>query len=194
MKTSIYIIIGIVITTLIGFYFISCTTTSRLSEKELAVNIVQNKASETIASSFEIIPCGSGGIMQYEIKGLSLHFQSFRAIDLNSARKLIVESSQIFLNEVNSSEAIRPYLEEYPFPPSRIDITISFHNSNNKSAEINKIAFARIRNGKVECFYGDPNLCFDKIALEETYKEALAKVEEAKWLKERGGATLNSII
>jgi len=77
--------------------------------------------------------CGaSGGQMPYDIEEISIQLVAYRSATIEQARELEITLTERFAEIINTHEKIRPFLREYPFPPSRVDVAISFKNPKRK--------------------------------------------------------------
>ncbi len=76
---------------------------------------------------------GSGGSMPETIDELELLFFANREGSIEEARKIQLLASEKILQKINSDAAIRPYLSEFPFPSSRLSLSISYRRSGSKS-------------------------------------------------------------
>src|ERR1700733_12170919 len=69
--------------------------------------------------------CGLGGrVDKGKIMDFQIGFQYDHVLDISSARRLMVETVLLFLDEINSNEAARKYLFHHPFTPNDVIITI----------------------------------------------------------------------
>src|SRR5262245_41673489 len=63
---------------------------------------------------------GFGGSSLGGLKHLSLNFTIGRPLTIEEGRRLALSCFEIFLRNINNHAALRPFLVEYPFPPSRV--------------------------------------------------------------------------
>ena len=75
---------------------------------------------------------GSGGTMMHDIESVELHYCINKNVDVNSARKLFVNSVEGLVTEINKDVKIRPYLHEYPFTHHNAEVKISFYGQDNR--------------------------------------------------------------
>ncbi|CDR34241.1 hypothetical protein [Criblamydia sequanensis] len=123
---------------------------------------------------------GSGGSLMYNVKKLSMEFQHKGILNKNELRKLLIELTDLFLEEINNNEEIRPYLENYPFTPKNIDITIYIRDSQNQRVFYPNLCVASSLYGKLLFHTNDeanPIAPFYTTE-EETYEEALEKLKQ----------------
>ena len=75
---------------------------------------------------------GSGGSMPYDVEALSIDLIVYRSVTLEEARELGVKLIRKYVDIVNAHEKVRPYLREYPFKASRVNLSLSFYEKNNQ--------------------------------------------------------------
>ena len=102
---------------------------------------VMRTSQKKIEKELKLVCKGSGTGMPYNVRELKLSFISYEEGTIEKARELEVKATEIFLNEINSYEAIRPFLDVYPFTPDRARITISFWNKKRGGYGRGAIAF-----------------------------------------------------
>jgi len=139
--------------------------------KERYVDEVLNTFAQEMEQKYQLYCYGIGGSMAYDVKDVGLRFSANRKISIEEARELQVRSTEQLVEMINASEKIRPYLIEYPWPSSRVEIAIS-SVKNDGSCYENGVSF--IFQAKEKLFYygkQDQHSLGPKI-LEETYVEA----------------------
>jgi len=118
---------------------------------------------------------GGFGVNVVEISALSFVHKG-EPYDVEKARELIVYAAEVFLNEFNSFEKIRPYLANYPFTAKNLDLRIFFYNEKTiKYVEPYLIVSSLIR-GKIY-YRVSKNNTFETVH-EEPYEEALEIVKK----------------
>ena len=127
----------------------------------------------------DLHPCGTGAQMMDEIKILGFWFNYYHEIDIDNARKIALKASNVALTKINNCEEIRPYLIHHPFKPQNIEITIIVNNPNGTDLPPEKLQIVTMKEGII--YY--KNLIRDShrfltIVHQETYEEALAKLEQ----------------
>ena len=152
---------------------------TKLSERAVAVGQVRSQTIKEINKKFGAV-CGAtdgGGV--YGVESIGMSFKIPENMEINDARKIIVESAQIFLNNINSSTKLKKHMVKYPFEPK--DIHLLFFTKNRNKEEL----------GAFDLFLG--NVSYDMRVLEkphsfeviheESFEEALKIVETQKELK-----------
>ena len=108
-----------------------------------------------------------------------MSFQYFQEIDLYKARELMVCAVQTYLNEINSSEAIRLYLANYPFTAKNVEIRIFPRKPDGHDPELGNIICVSARKGFIEYYVSVPNKYSRRQICRETYQEAVAKLKSS---------------
>ncbi|MEC7839848.1 MAG: hypothetical protein VX777_07395 [Chlamydiota bacterium] len=122
-----------------------------------------------------------GGGNGKQLHLLSLGFSTDQKLTIKTARKLLVDSISDFHEKINNSESLRPFLNEIPFPVSKLEYTIEvveeggwwplFPDGLDDQQHISYVILSR---GVVR-YYID--IVKDKLPVEiheETYEEAVA--------------------
>ncbi len=163
---------------IIGISICSCNRDPfyPLSEKEKIVNEILKKTSMKLAHEKGLIPFGEGGRMMDQIKMLSLAFLYRHPIDIEEGRELLVFAVQEFLAEVNANERVRPYLNNFPFEPKNISLSIYLQNRDGSTFGAGKLSAIWANEGMMQYKIEDSNKRLEKIH-QETYQEALQIVE-----------------
>jgi len=71
---------------------------------------------------------GSGGAMMGGVRKVNAHYDAFKNLTVEEARRLYVEVIEGYLTRYNQNERIRPYLYDYPFTIANLEVDIAFHN------------------------------------------------------------------
>jgi hypothetical protein len=149
------------------------------SEKEYLSNMITKNVATQLKNELGLTPFGSGGQARKQIKMLALAFLCHKPIDIETGRELLIAAVNKFAAEINANEAIRPYLNNYPFGPKNIEIEIYIRKPNGKEVESDELCIISASNGvlKYKIYSGKYNL---KTVYEETFEEALQKLNRAK--------------
>ena len=141
--------------------------------------------SKEMRHRFGLICIGDGGRMPYDVEEISVIFEARRRATIEEARELEIKTTERLAEIVNAHTKIRPYLREYPFPPGRVEIQISFVNKQGSYYRDGSVAFTFQARNKL--FYrereretGDLKPLFD-----EPYEEAYKKVFQASNMSEQ---------
>ncbi len=123
---------------------------------------------------------GSRGPEKYEEIILSYgSYQKIEEINVNDARKLILDSTQKLLEIVNSNTEIQDSLANHPYTADNLDVSISLRDPATERRYLkNYIALVYLLDGEVHYVVDDPETGFLKNYKLETYSEALSAVKE----------------
>ncbi len=160
-------------------FIASCGSTrnesSTLPSKQILANRVRNKTIHDLKKEKELYACGAGARIMNQIKVLSLSFNYYKEIDIEKSRELLLFAGNVFLNNINSDEQIRSYLNNYPATPENIGVIIFIKNPDGSLTEKNKFTAATMLDG-IFCYYiRSPETGHLKMVYEETYEEAVSK-------------------
>lgn len=122
-----------------------------------------------------------GGAFLDDIKEFSFEFCSFRKMDLNEARTLLVENVEGLLNLINSDQSLMLYLHEFPFNYKRIEFSILFSKKKHhlEFVETPFVAAVTVRDGMVSYQYYD----FSTSSLETLHAESYLEACELSNIK-----------
>lgn len=147
---------------------------------EIYANQVTHDFIQEVKKNYQFSCAGSGGSMPYDIETIDIDFHAYQKATLEEARELEIELIDTFLRIINSYEKIRPFLREYPFPPERVYIGISFLNKWGNYRDVNSIS--QVSRGRDGIIYRlkDPKT-FDSTELgKESLEEAYRMVQNTK--------------
>lgn len=131
--------------------FCSCSNTSTTDYEKLADKIAISTAKK-LEKEKGLILLGTGGRMMNEIEIMSISFEYRKDVEIDQARKLLIEAAEEYLSEINADEKIRPYLHNYPFTPDNIKIEIYFRGIK---LSFDKVHIAAVSDGKVSYYIKD---------------------------------------
>jgi hypothetical protein len=139
MKFYLFFLLGLLIT--------SCTHQS--TDEKLAYRLMNSfAATQNKQNNFEVF--GMGGAMFDSIRVLDVVFTCNRYVDVVQARKIIVPCANAFLNQINTDEQIRPYLNHYPFTVEDIHLGILFNEKKTgRFVRPPNIAFVTLVSGNI---------------------------------------------
>jgi len=155
---------------------------SDYEEKQL-VGAVFSEVISNMEEKYHMQCFASGGAMMDSIKSLKLSFDLYRPIQVDEAREILVDLTEIFLNAVNQKVKIHPYLANYPFLPENLNILICFSNLDGSIIVSPEISSISLVHGEV---------LYKVRGLESSYGRIKTKVEpyaEAKKIvQQRSGS------
>jgi hypothetical protein len=151
---------------------------NKLDDLDIKSNKITFETADELLKEKDLKMAGYGGGAPFgKITHLSLSLDSNNPLLIQEARELLVYSTNTFLNKINSSKELRPYLESYPATEKNIELRIS-GSDDNKQIKPPYISYPAMLKGT--CFYYIRN---DKGRLEllhkETFTEAKQIVKEA---------------
>src|SRR5581483_6006321 len=105
-------------------------------------NIVSDETAKEIQEKYNVRVAGFGGSAMEDIRLKSLAFSMYvsEGIQIEQARKLLIEWVDIFLKHINQTKALRPYLFEYPFPSEAVEIKCFIYDQDGKLPSSNSLA------------------------------------------------------
>ncbi len=135
--------------------FFSCGTVTsfdceqqRINDKERISNQVIGKIAKRLKEEMVLIPIGFGGQMMDQIKQLEVSFAYRRyPMNIKESRKLLMHAMNLFLDEINSNEKIRPYLDHYPFEPKNVTIEVFLEKSDGSFVNVGDLVVISARKG-----------------------------------------------
>jgi hypothetical protein len=147
------------------------------SEKLKIADEIREKVAIKLNKETGLRPCGSGGRMMDKIKILALSFDYYKSIDIEKSRELLVIAVDEFVKAVNEDDRIRPYLNNYPFEPKNIAVRIFLHNPNGSDVTAGNLRVISSIERILEYDIRDPKTNRLTTIYEETYEEALSKMD-----------------
>ena len=145
------------------------------SEKDKLINQVNKRTALALKQELDLRPFGFGSQAMYQIKMLELSFQYHHPIDIAEGRDLLIRATQKFLDEINSSEKIRPYLDHYPFEPNDVSILILLQKPDGREVAPGELTLISAREGGLEYDIYDAKRFLETVH-KETYEEAVQKL------------------
>jgi hypothetical protein len=134
---------------------------------ELQTHLKKKYEINTIATTISM----PGGI----VKLLGLDFQMLGPLSKEEIRKMLITLEEDFLVFVNSDEAIKPHLNNYPFRIENIEITLFFIDSKRMELLDPNIGIAEVSGGSLEykILSRTEGFLSIKSTSKESYEEAL---------------------
>lgn len=116
-----------------------------------------------------------GKIMDFKVS-----FQYSQALDISSARRLIVETVLQFIEEINNNEKVRKFLYHYPFTVNDVIVAILPDCSVLNDQQCASSVRVSSRLGRINYYTrNDPNKSFIDLR-GETFEEAMNITKEKK--------------
>lgn len=114
----------------------------------------------------------------HDIHGFEVTFESYEELDLDQARKKLINCVHEYLNLINTNELIKPYLHNYPFTYKQLLFRLSFHDKNHEYVNNNFVALVWLNEDRVVYMIKEESSL--KYLHKETYQEALKLVVDKK--------------
>lgn len=157
-----------------------CSTTFDYSDK---ANYLVSKRAAIVCAEEGLGIDGQGGAMMDDIHLISLKLSIVKAVGIPEARRLIVKVIEGLLLDINNDAEIQPFLNPYPFPPSKMDVSVDFIKIDGSfleygCAHLGDGGVSSVSQFKGKLFYSSHNSRTGKLEdyYEESYETALAIV------------------
>lgn len=124
------------------------------------VNEIAVDFAKTMEKKYDLHFSGNGGRMPTDVEEIEVSFISYQKLTVDDARKMEVTAIQELLKRINSHEKIRPYLREYPFDSSRVNILISFRTETDDRPIDGSVALIFLARNKI--FYRSAEIQIDE--------------------------------
>ncbi len=148
-------------------------------EKKTYVDFAGEARSEFIREMpqrYRLSPVGAGSGYFERIEDISYSFFSNTQDDIDTARKKVIELSELLLSKINQKRELRPYLCEYPFKGDDVGISIDYkYTDRDYIPDVNRLVYIRSSNGLVKFYFGDVR-DRSEFDFDEPYEEAKSKV------------------
>ncbi len=149
-----------------------------------ALHQIESNTAKTLESTYKMKLCGSGGGAMFGIDMVALSFEIKRLITIEEARVILVASVQQYLENINASKTIRPYLVEYPFTPRGVTLHFYVRSSREKGDKehIDGFSVYCVGTNKIPTVFYESRDEQDKMkdVLVETFEEAKERVNGSK--------------
>ncbi len=134
---------------------------------------------EDCEKKYQLDCIGTGGKFSQNVAEIEISFIAYRKGSIEEARTLEVTMVEKILGQINAHEKIRPFLNNYPFKPKNIDISIAFHKEDNSRYTDKSVSFIFLSHDKL--FYSSEDPKTGKLVdiMEEPYEEALKIVNKS---------------
>ncbi|MBM3198220.1 MAG: hypothetical protein FJZ58_03080 [Chlamydiae bacterium] len=173
-----YISLFILLIVLILFglvYYQGVETWSDKSER--VSNEVTKVLAKKLYDKYDLIIVGTGGGITDTIRNLFLGFQFHQPTTAEEARELIVNVTNVCLQEINSHPEWLSYFTEYPVTVNNIELSIYIHRADYSDFALGAVRYVLMNEGKwcyrVVCPEGAPYDITSKTSPKETYEEAM---------------------
>jgi|HubBroStandDraft_4_1064222.scaffolds.fasta_scaffold125730_1 hypothetical protein len=173
---------------IIFLILVGCGKSYKPSQASIIANDIQKKVMLQLKKEKNLFPCEFGSGAKNPIKSLHCGFDYYNEVDIEKGRELIILAVNKFTAEINANAKVRPYLAVYPFKPENMDVEIFFKQSNGSELSPERIHIISIINGKLRYKTAVPGQGRPLTTIhEETYEEAIAKLNDAVCVVPSGG-------
>ena len=120
-----------------------------------------NEFAREVKKKWGLYCARQGGKLANGIEELAIKFVTDKRTSLPKARRLYVEIIQRLQEKINTSSTLCPHLKEYPFPLSRIKVSIHFHKREKNYLayyEDGSVAFVKEQNDHIYYFTELPEI------------------------------------
>jgi hypothetical protein len=150
------------------------------SEKERLADEVLASAAIKLRNEKGLVLCGTGGGMLGQIRMLALSFDYRNPVTIQKGRELLIAAVQTLVAETNRNEKIRPYLQNYPFSSTNVEIRIFLQNNDGSNFGQEELCAITAIDGILRYRAESRNGQLENLLYKETYEEALRKLEQLR--------------
>ena len=159
-------------------FLFAITNCDRLREEEIIARNLMYRVSNILASRYQLRYLGyseEGDKTGYTKIGLC--FNRYGKLSRDEGRRIIVDSLDIFLNEINSDYKLQPFLINKTFTINNVEITIVISTSEGKEIFYPDVSVFSAHGGKIyySTYTQDQKFVYTRES--ETFEEALRIVE-----------------
>jgi hypothetical protein len=164
-------------TRILGFFILLILSPKIYSNSEdipydqYANEIIKEFVTE-MRKEFGLKCLGSGGSMPNDVESIEIMLVSYEKASEEKARELEIKATERLTAMVNAHEKIRPFLREYPFPPQRAEVMISFIDKNMKPFSSDSVALIFQAKGNLNYRAYNPKTKQYTVLFNESYEEA----------------------
>ena len=143
-----------------------------------SVNEIVDAFEKEMKEQYDLRCTGQGGSMPYDIQKIGVRFVRHQQTTIEEARELEIQSTERFVELINTHEEIRPYLRDYPWDHNRTEVVIAFRDNRGKDYPEGITLVLQARDQII--YYGPKKFPNDIDHLkEESYAEAKKIVESS---------------
>lgn len=162
--------VGVALAIIAGFFLLDRHKAHYPHYERIANQITLDTAA-LLKENCGVNAIGLGGGMMDNIKSMSLSLQTIRSLSIEEGRELIISCIDVYLDQINSSEKVRPFLNVYPFTENNVRVAIFVDGNDMGSEQVGQLEIISANEGKITYRTFKAKHQFDT-ALVETYEEA----------------------
>lgn len=149
-----------------------------------AENLILSYSKE-VKESHNLVLADYGGLLMTNIKTLDVIFFSTQHLDIEQARKILVDTVEYLLNKINTNEILTHYLYEIPFTYKLLSFSIIFIDQNNNNSYIlpPHLSEVMLTNGLVFYDIYEADKDAEELIYSESYLKAKGIVEHQRNLE-----------
>ena len=158
----------------------------KISVAEKCVHEIINDFEHWAFAKYGLSISGFGASMVDDIKEIEIDFGVIGKTTIDEAREMFISLNEKLTEMVNNHQKIHPYLREYPFARTRVDISIDFcdkYGINNTDGSTSSV-FLGTEDKIFYSSYKSPS-SKSEIILKEPYSDALKIVTSKKEEKKK---------
>lgn len=148
------------------------------NDKEKCADNTLKKVALKLKREKGLSPVGTMGQMLNEIQKLGLSFYYYKPVDIVEGRRLLVDSVNAMLDEINQDTRIHPFLIRNPFLPRNIEIRIILCDQSGRSVKAGSLWGMHISDGNLYYKIEHPETGRPLTVYKETYEEALERIAD----------------
>ncbi len=141
------------------------------------------KTARELQDKFNLHAIGiaGGNNRENKIRLIGIYFEYDNKVTKEEARKLLIESTQIFLDNIATDQDLQQYLIEQPYTYKNIELTIGFKNPDGSPIYHPDLGIISINKG-ITIYYtttAEKPLLFESV-IREPYEETLKLHNDSK--------------
>lgn len=138
-----------------------------------ALQQVTGQCEKEVFRTHGVSSAGCVGVYNNDEKlaGFAFLFEKRNTVTVSDARSLVISITESCVRRVNADKDIRNYLAHHPLLPTEFTVIVEFSKRRGKGRGQKLLGSVKLNEGTI--FYYDHN---KKMLMQETYKDALAKV------------------
>ena len=141
---------------------------------------VNAQAGKRLKKLYSLEPIGTGFSCPDDlILTMDLSLTYYGDYDIPKARRLILQAARTYLETINGSKKLKPFLVEHPFGPKNIYFTIDFAYPGKYDVEIGKLVWVSVIKGHLSYGIRKTEYTHETIH-KEMFEEAERIVENEK--------------
>ncbi|MCH9631870.1 MAG: hypothetical protein S4CHLAM6_01880 [Chlamydiae bacterium] len=153
------------------------------NEKVQLAEQMMNYCAKALSERHQMLQCGDGGAMMYEIEDLFLAFTIYRQLSKEEARAILIDCAHEVISSVNQCPEIQKYLLPGGFTEKSVQIQI-YIKPNKQDNYYPDLGVCSYNFGKLAfSTYDDEKPYGYKTDEEEMYQEAISHLESTDYLK-----------